>query len=71
MTEDKKPVLVKRKGRQKQEGKKAKSGRVKIGVSIDEMLWRKLRAEAIIAGKQTGDLLDEAIEGYLKNKEKI
>lgn len=70
MTEDN-PVLVKRKGRQKQEGKKAKSGRVKIGVSIDDMLWRRLRAEAIIEGKQTGDLLDQALRNYLNNKEKI
>lgn len=71
MTEDKKPVLVKRKGKQKQEGKKVKSDRVNIGVAIDEKLWRRLRAHAIIEGKQAGDLLDEAIEGYLKNKEKI
>jgi hypothetical protein len=73
MTEEKKekPAPGKGKGKQKKEGKEAESDRVKIGVSIDKMLWRHLRAVAIMEDKQTGELLDKAIEDYLNNKEKI
>lgn len=41
--------------------------RVNIGVSIDTKLWRQLRALAITQGRLTGELLDEAIEKYLKS----
>jgi hypothetical protein len=44
--------------------------RVNIGVAIRTDLWRKLRALAITQGKLTGELLDKAIENYIKMPEK-
>lgn len=44
--------------------------RVNIGVSVNTDLWRRLRALAITQGALTGELLDEAIESYLKNHTK-
>jgi hypothetical protein len=41
-----------------------------IGVSIDAVLWRRLRALAILEGKGTGELLDAAIREYLDKYEK-
>ena len=41
---------------------------VNIGVAVDDGLWRRLRALAMIQGKVTGALLDEAIEEYLKKQ---
>jgi hypothetical protein len=49
--------------------KEKKQDRVKIGVSIDDNLWRRLRALALIKKTNTGELLDAAIEGYLKGHE--
>lgn len=49
--------------------KEKKQDRVKIGVSIDEGLWRRLRAHAIIKRSNTGELIDAAIEEYLKRHE--
>lgn len=40
--------------------------RVNIGVTIQQDLWRELRALSIKQGRLTGELLDEAIEEYLK-----
>ena len=40
--------------------------RVNIGVDVDDGLWRRLRALAMIQGRVTGELLDEAIAEYLK-----
>jgi hypothetical protein len=41
--------------------KKKDSDRMSIGVPIDTVLWRRLRAMAITEGKLTGELLDTAI----------
>ena len=41
--------------------KKRDSDRTSIGVPIDTVLWRRLRAMAITEGKLTGELLDTAI----------
>lgn len=38
-----------------------------IGVKVDDQLWRHLRALALRQGRLTGELLDEAIEQYLKS----
>ncbi|MGD0274741.1 MAG: hypothetical protein ABSB79_01605 [Syntrophales bacterium] len=43
--------------------------RVYMGVSVDEQLWRKLRALAVKQKKLTGDLLDKAIEKFLPKHE--
>lgn len=51
-------------------GKKKDSGRTYIGVSVDTVLWRRLRALAITNGKVTGELLDGAIQEYLDKHEK-
>jgi hypothetical protein len=51
---------------------KAKSDavkRVNIGVSVDDMIWRRLRGLAIREGKLTGELLDRAIADYLEKHE--
>lgn len=45
--------------------------RVKIGVSIKAELWRKLRALAITQGRLTGELIDEALEKYLSESQKV
>ena len=46
------------------------SDRTSIGVPIDTVLWRRLRAMAITEGKLTGELLDAAIQEYLDKHEK-
>jgi hypothetical protein len=42
--------------------KKKDSDRMSIGVYVDTVLWRRLRAMAITNGKLTGELLDAAIQ---------
>ena len=42
--------------------KKKDSDRMSIGVYVDTVLWRRLRAMAITKGKLTGELLDAAIQ---------
>ncbi|MFH0813076.1 MAG: ribbon-helix-helix domain-containing protein [Pseudomonadota bacterium] len=69
-TSKEKPRLIKRRGRPVRKGNEERVSRVKIGVSIDDVLWRRLRALAIREGKLTGELLDEAIEEYLEKYEK-
>ena len=43
--------------------------RTQIGVSVDTKLWLRLRALAIRQGMSARDLLDQAIESFLKGKE--
>ena len=64
-----KPKLSKKKGKAKTEEKIDIVKRAKIGVSIDMVIWRRLRALAIKEGKLTGELLDKAIEEYLQKHE--
>ena len=64
-----KPKLIKKKVRVKTEEKIEILKRAKIGVSIDRNVWRRLRALAIKEGKNTGELLDKAIEEYLLKHE--
>jgi hypothetical protein len=64
-----KPKLIKTKKSVKPEEKIDIVKRAKIGVSIDMVLWRRLRALAIKEGKNTGVLLDTAIEEYLLEHE--
>ena len=64
-----KPKLIKIKKRVKKEEKIDIVKRAKIGVSIDMVIWRRLRALAIKEGKLTGELLDKAIEEYLQKHE--
>ena len=73
MTDDKKRKLHRRSTttgesiiEKKPQDKPQQKDRVNIGVSINGELWRGLRALAIIQGRLTGELLDEAIENYLK-----
>ena len=72
MTDDKKKKLNRRSPstgeniiEKKQKDKPTQKDRVNIGVSINGELWRRLRAHAIVQGRLTGELLDEAIENYL------
>ena len=64
-----KTKLIKIKKRVKKEEKIDIVKRAKIGVSIDMVIWRRLRALAIKEGKLTGELLDKAIEEYLQKHE--
>lgn len=64
-----KPKLIKTKKKIKTEKKGKTEDRAKIGVSINTVLWRRLRALAIKEGKLTGELLDKAIEEYLQKNE--
>ena len=64
--EKKKPKLLQR-GRPPGPKKDA-DARVKIGVTIDDILWRRLRAFAMLEGRPTKEVLDEAIAEYLKGK---
>lgn len=74
MTDDKKRKLHRRLTttgknmveKKQNENKPQQRDRVNIGVSINGELWRRLRALAIVKGRLTGELLDEAIENYLK-----
>ena len=63
------PKLIKIKGRVKIGDKVNILNRAKIGVSIDMVIWRRLRALAIKEGNLTGELLDKAIEEYLQKHE--
>ena len=53
-----KPKLSKRKVRVKKGGKIDIVKRAKIGVSIDMVIWRRLRALAIKEGKLTVEIRD-------------
>ncbi len=57
-------------GKQFGKDKKKDSDRMSIGVFVDTVLWRRLRAMAITQGKLTGELLDAAIQEYLEHHEK-
>ena len=49
--------------------KSTETKRVNIGVPVRSDLWRELRILALKKGRVTGELLDEAIEYYLKKNE--
>ncbi len=48
---------------------KKESGRKSVGASVDEKLWQRLRAQAIMEDRKSGEVLDDAIRLYLKTKE--
>ena len=60
--------LIQRRGRPPSPKKDDPNARVKIGVTIDDSLWRRLRAYAMVEGRATADVLDEAIAEYLKRR---
>lgn len=63
-------VQKEKQGRKKKVESEKSKARTYIGVSIDTITWRRLRALAIREGKLTGDLLDAAIKEYLYKYEK-
>ena len=70
MKEAKKATLkLRRESKQGKQGRVEERKRVYMGVSVDEQLWRKLRALAVKQKKLTGDLLDKAIEKFLPKHE--
>jgi hypothetical protein len=70
MKEAKKATLKLRKeSKEGKQGRVEEKKRVYMGVSVDEQLWRKLRALAVKQKKLTGDLLDRAIERFLPKNE--
>ena len=70
MTEKKRkqkiPLRASARGRPPKAKSTDSNQRVNIGVAVDDDLWRRLHALAMIQSRVTGDLLDEAIEEYLK-----
>ena len=58
-------IKLRRESKEGKQGKVEERKRVYMGVSVDEQLWRKLRALAVKQNKWTGDLLDRAIERFL------
>ena len=52
-------------GRPKKSEQSPPQRRVKIGVSVEETIWRKLRALALTEGVLTSELLDKAIKEFL------
>lgn len=58
-------IKLRRESKEGKQGKVEERKRVYMGVSVDEQLWRKLRALAVKQNKWTGDLLDRAIEKFL------
>jgi len=67
---EKKPKLIPKKKitTEEDQGKTKKNPeRTNTGVTINRDLWRQLKAQAILQGKTAADLIDQAIEQYLKN----
>jgi len=62
-------VRLRKEIKERKEQKPEEKKRVYMGVSVDEQLWRKLRALAVKQKKLTGDLLDKAIEKFLPKNE--
>jgi predicted DNA-binding ribbon-helix-helix protein len=54
----------------KDKSEKATSGkRTNIGATINEGLWRRLKAQAALRGISAGKLIDQIIEEFLKKNE--
>jgi hypothetical protein len=57
--------------------KKAKEGKIpakkkkQIGVLVDTELWKEIKILAIREDRSEGEVLDEALRFYLKNRELI
>ena len=52
------PIRISARGRPPKAKSANPNQRVNIGVAVDDGLWRRLRALAMIQGRVTGDLLD-------------
>jgi len=56
--------------------KKAKEGKItarkkkQIGVLVDTELWKEIKILAIREDRSEGEVLDEALRFYLKNRER-
>jgi hypothetical protein len=42
----------------------------KTSIAVREDLWRRFRASNLLEGRESGDVLSEIIEAYLKKKER-
>ena len=62
-------VKLRKESKERKQEKVEEKKRVYMGVSVDEQLWRQLRAFAVKQNKRTGDLLDRAIERFLPKHE--
>ena len=60
------PIKASARGRPPKAKSTDSNQRVNIGVPVEDGLWRRLRALAMIQGRVTGELLVEALEEYLK-----
>jgi|GEM_PF-5096710 len=49
-------------------GKKEKASRVQPGTFLDSALYQRARAQALIEGRNVGELIDSAIEEYLAKR---
>jgi hypothetical protein len=62
-------VKLRKESKERKQEKVEEKKRVYMGVSMDEQLWRQLRALAVKQNQRTGDLLDRAIERFLPKNE--
>jgi hypothetical protein len=46
--------------------KRKRTGKRNIGAKVNQLIWGELRAKALRECRPSGDLLEEAIELYLK-----
>ena len=51
--------------------RKKQPERKQIGVKIDSELWTRIKILALEQGRTAGELLEEAMRAYLKNKGKV
>lgn len=61
----KKTEEKRRPGRPKTVASAAKGDRATTGVLLDKQLWRRFKAQAMIEGKTTGELLEQVMSDYL------
>ena len=52
------------------EGKSAAKKKKQIGVLVETELWKEIKILAIREDRSEGEVLDEALRFYLKNREK-
>lgn len=45
-------------------------GRVQVGSTVDRELWTRLRAQSIMEGRKTGEVLDDCIRLYFERMDK-
>lgn len=50
---------------------KKEEGRKQVGATIEENLWRHVKAIANLQGRKTGEVLDDCIREYLQRHSEV